>query len=298
MYAAIDLGTNSCRLLVGEVENGTLHIHHDRWEVVQLGRGVDATGRLDPERVEAVVALLADYARDCDRFGVEQVAAVATSAMRDAADADRFLARVHHDTGLSLEVISGDAEARLSFRAGLAGLPGPPPEEVVVIDFGGGSTEVIYGRTGRVATAVSLDVGSRRMLERFLSADPPTEAEWQAMMDHLHAALAPLPSPGDAAPLVGVGATVFHLSAMLFGGDGQRPFDTEELAPLTQRIRTTPMAARRNFIGLDPSRADVIVAGCGLVAAILDRFRRPIQPSPYSLRHGLLLDRFGPPTDR
>jgi len=297
MYAAIDLGTNSCRLLIGEVNDGRLHIHHDRWEVVQLGHGVDKTGRLDPERVEAVVALLADYARDCDRFHVEQVAAVATSAMRDAADRDAFLARVRRETQIPLELISGEVEARLSFRAAVAALA-TPPEEVIVVDFGGGSTEVILGRGNTVTEAVSLEVGSRRMLERFLTADPPTEAQWQAMMDHLHAALAPLPSPGDAAPLVGVGATVVHLSAMLFAGDGQHPFDSAALAPLTDRVRATPMAARRDFIGLDPSRADVIVAGCGLVTAFLDRFRRPIQPSPYSLRHGLLLDRFDPSTNR
>jgi len=292
MYAAIDLGTNSCRMLIGEVIDGRLCIHHDRWEVVQLGRGVDESGRLDPERADTVVALLADYARDCDRYHVAQVAAVATSAMRDAADRDAFLARVRRETQIPLELISGEAEARLSFRAAIAALA-TPPKEVIVVDFGGGSTEVILGRGNTVAGAVSLEVGSRRMLERFLAADPPTEAQWQAMMDHLHAALAPLPYPGDGAPLVGVGATVVHLSAMLFGGDGQRPFDSAQLAPLTDRVRTTPMAARRDFIGLDPSRADVIVAGCGLVAAILDHFHRPIQPSPYSLRHGLLLDRFG-----
>ncbi len=293
MYAAIDLGTNSCRLLIGEVVDGRLRSHHDRWEVVQLGRGVDETGRLDPERADAVVALLADYARDCDRHGVEQVAAVATSAMRDAADRDAFLTRVRRQTGIPLKLISGEVEARLSFRAAIAALA-TPPEEVVVVDFGGGSTEVILGRGGTVAKAVSLEVGSRRMLERFLVTDPPTEAEWRAMEDHLAAAVADLPPAGDGAPLVGIGATVTHLSAMLFGGDGQRPFDATQLAPLTHRVRITPMAARRDFIGLDPSRADVIVAGCGIVAAILDRFRRPILPSPYSLRHGLLLDRFGP----
>lgn len=294
MYAAIDLGTNSCRLLIGEVVDGRLRIRHDRWEVVQLGRGVDETGRLDPERADAVVALLVDYARDCDRHGVQQVAAVATSAMRDAADADAFLLRVRRETGLPLEVITGETEARLSFRAAIAALA-TPPEEVVVVDFGGGSTEVILGRGGAVAETVSLEVGSRRMLERFLATDPPTEDQWRAMEDHLAAAVADLPPAGDAACLVGIGATVTHLSAMLFGGNGQTPFDATQLAPLTHRVRATPMATRRDFIGLDPSRADVIVAGCGVVAAILDRFHRPIQPSPYSLRHGLLLDRFAPP---
>ncbi len=295
MYAAIDLGTNSCRMLIGEVVAGRLHVCHDRWEVAQLGRGVDETGRLDPERVEVVVTLLAEYARDCDRLGVEAVAAVATSALRDAADADTFLERVRRETGIPLAVISGEEEARLSFRAGLAGLHGEVPEEVVVIDFGGGSTEVILGHHGTVVEAVSIDVGSRRMLERFLATDPPTEVEWRAMMDHIEVALTPLPAAGDGVPLVGVGATVVHLAAMLFGGDGLRPFDAAQLAPLTRRVRAMETSARRQLTGLDPSRADVIVAGCGLVAAILARYRRPIRPSPYSLRHGLLLDRFSGP---
>jgi len=293
MFAAIDLGTNSCRLLIGEISAGRPQVHHDRVEVVQLGRGVDATGRLDPERVDAVVALLADFARDCDRHAVQQVVAVATSALRDAADRDDFVGRVRREAHLELEVISGEEEARLSFRAALAALPSPPAE-MVVVDFGGGSTEVIHGRHNQVATAVSLKIGSRRMLERFLVTDPPTGDEWQRMENHLAAAVADLPRPGAAVPLVGLGATVTHLSAMLFGGDGQQPFDSADLAPLSQRLRTTPMAARRALLGFDARRADVIVAGCGLVAALLAHYCRPIQPSPYSLRHGLLLDRFGP----
>ena len=113
------------------------------------------------------------------------------------------------------------------------------------------------------------------------------------MMEHLRQALHGVRVPEEETPLIGIGGTVIHLSRLIHGGDGLRPFDAQDLAPVTERVRTTPMDGRRSFIGIDPRRADVIVAGCGLVAAVLDRFGRPIQPIAWGLRHGLFLDRFG-----
>jgi exopolyphosphatase/guanosine-5'-triphosphate,3'-diphosphate pyrophosphatase len=291
--AAIDLGTNSCRLLIADAAGGGLRVVHERVEVVGLGRGVDGHGRLRPDVVEAVVALLSDFARDCRTHGAEQVAAVGTSALRDAADRDAFIARVRGVAGILLEVITGEEEARLSFLAAARAL-GPAGEAgFVAIDFGGGSTEFIFGSGEAFDHTVSLDIGSRRMLERFLRSDPPTSAEWATMMEYLRDALRGLRVPDDATPLIGIGGTVIHLSRLIHGGDGLRSFDAADLAPVTERVRITPTEGRRSFIGIDPRRADVIVAGCGLLAAVLDRFGRPIRPIPWGLRHGLFLDRFG-----
>lgn len=292
-YAAIDLGTNSCRLLIAEPDGGGLRTIHERVEVVGLGRGVDGHGHLQASVVEAVVELLADFARDCHDHGAQAIAAVGTSALRDATDRQAFLDRVRAAAGFTLEVIDGHEEARLSFLAAARSVGSTASEGFMAVDFGGGSTEFISGRGERIDHATSLDIGSRRMLERFLRTDPPTVAEWREMRRFLERAVAAIPIPAQATPLIGIGGTVIHLSRMIHGGDGLAPFDATDLAPITERVRATPMAQRRSFIGLDPRRADVIVAGCGLVEAVLARLQRPITPSPWGLRHGLFLDRFG-----
>ena len=292
-YAAIDLGTNSCRLLIAEPRQEGLRVIHERIEVVGLGRGVDRHGHLRADVVAAVVALLVEFARTCHHHGTQAIAAVGTSALRDAVDRQDFLDRVQAATGFTMEVIDGHDEARLSFLAAALSVGATADDDLMAVDFGGGSTEFIHGRGNRIDHAVSLDIGSRRMLERFLHSDPPTLAEWHEMSRFLERAVRTIPLPHEATPLIGIGATVIHLSRMIHGGDGLAPFDAADLAPVSERVRTTPMAERRGLIGLDPRRADVIVAGCGLVEAVLSRFQRPITPTPWGLRHGLFLDRFG-----
>jgi len=292
-HAAIDLGTNSCRLLIAEPDGDGLQIVYDRVEVVGLGRGVDEHGHLQAGVVEAVIELLVDFARNCRDHGVLAIAAVGTSALRDAVDRQAFLDRVQVAAGFSMTVIDGREEARLSFLAAARSVDAKATDELMAVDFGGGSTEFIHGRGDRVDHALSLDIGSRRMLERFLGTDPPTLAEWHEMRRFLDRSVLAVPVPPEPTPLIGIGGTVIHLSRLIHAGDGLGPFDASDLAPITERVRTTPMARRRSFIGLDPRRADVIVAGCGLVEAVLARFQRPIIPTAWGLRHGLFLDRFG-----
>jgi len=291
-YAAIDLGTNSCRLLIAEPDGEGLRVVHERVEVVGLGRGVDEHGHLQASVVDAVVTLLVDFAHACGRHGVQAIAAVGTSALRDAVDREDFLDRVRAAAGFTMEVIDGHEEARLSFLAAALSVGATATDELVAVDFGGGSTEFIHGRGDRINHAISLDIGSRRMLERFLHSDPPTLAEWREMSRFLEQEVQVVPIPPRTTPLIGIGGTVIHLSRMIHGGDHLAPFDATDLAPISERVRTTPMAERRSFIGLDPRRADVIVAGCGLVEAVLARFQRPITPTSWGLRHGLFVDRF------
>jgi exopolyphosphatase/guanosine-5'-triphosphate,3'-diphosphate pyrophosphatase len=292
-FAAIDLGTNSCRLLIAEPDGNGLRIVHDWVEVVGLGRGVDAHGHLQAGVVATVVEVLVDFAARCRLYGVQTIAAVGTSALRDAVDRQVFLDRVRAAAGFSMAVIDGHEEARLSFLAAARSVGAMATGGFVAVDFGGGSTEFIYGQGERIDHALSLDIGSRRMLERFLRSDPPTGVEWLEMCRHLDQAVQAVPVPPTATSVIGIGGTVIHLSRLIHGGDGLERFDAADLAPISERVRTTPMAQRRSFIGLDPRRADVIVAGCGLVAAVLSRFQRPIIPTPWGLRHGLFLDRFG-----
>jgi exopolyphosphatase / guanosine-5'-triphosphate,3'-diphosphate pyrophosphatase len=179
---AVDCGTNSIRLLVADIEpsTGALTDVLRRMEVVRLGHGVDRTGRIDPEAMRRTLAMAAEYAGQCSELGAEQVRFVATSASRDASNADEFVTGVREafaHYGIAPEVVSGDEEAALSFRGATgdlqaAGIPGP----YLVVDIGGGSTELVRG-LDTVESARSVDVGCVRLTERHLRSDPPTGAE-------------------------------------------------------------------------------------------------------------------------
>src|SRR3954454_16313319 len=176
--AAIDCGTNSIRLLVAELthrHDGTVDLRdlHREMRIVRLGQGVDATGRLAPEALERTRAALADYTISARRKGVERIRMVATSATRDASNRDEFFAMTREVLGVEAEVISGDEEARLSFT-GAVGEQDPDDGPFLVVDIGGGSTELVLGSEDGVEAAKSVDIGCVRITERCLLSDPPT----------------------------------------------------------------------------------------------------------------------------
>ncbi|MHB8682066.1 MAG: Ppx/GppA phosphatase family protein, partial [Acidimicrobiales bacterium] len=179
--AALDCGTNSTRLLAVDGD-GTVLAREMR--ITRLGEGVDETGRLSPAAIDRTIGVLAAYRAQMDDLGVERGRLVATSAARDAANATVFLRAAAEATGLEPEILSGDDEGRLSFAGATANLPAglPSDEPVLVVDIGGGSTELVVGRpdapTG--SRAMSLDVGCVRISERFLAGDPPTAPELDA----------------------------------------------------------------------------------------------------------------------
>jgi exopolyphosphatase / guanosine-5'-triphosphate,3'-diphosphate pyrophosphatase len=292
--AAIDIGTNTALLLIAELRGGALVPLLERAEITRLGRGVDATRALDGEAVEQTLACLADYAAEIARAGVERTGAVGTSAMRDARGGEGFRARAAALLGVEPRVISGEEEAELTFAGALAGigLAGP----VIAFDLGGGSTEIIRGTAGAsdaVERAVSLDVGSVRLTERHIHADPPGADEIEAVRRDARAALgslgtsawgfamgAPPPNPraegSGETPLVGVAGTVTTLAAYALG---VAPYDAARvhgarlpaaaMINAVARLAQMPLAARRAVPAIDPRRADVIIAGGILVEEIL-----------------------------
>ncbi|WP_437679488.1 Ppx/GppA phosphatase family protein [Sorangium sp. So ce131] len=277
--AAIDIGTNSVLLLVAERRGGELVALVDRATITRLGQGVDAARALAPEAVERTLACLARYGEELRALGVERVDAVGTSAMRDAAGGEAFIARARELIGVAPRVISGPEEAELTFAGALTGLDLPTGAPRIVFDVGGGSTEIIVGTAaGAVEHAVSLDVGAVRLTERHVRADPPAEADLEAVRAASRAALAAVRAePLRAAPpLVGVAGTVTTLAALardVVPYDGARVHGARlsgaEIAALTSRLASLPLAARRQLPALDPARADVIVAGSALVEEIL-----------------------------
>ncbi|WP_238422648.1 Ppx/GppA phosphatase family protein [Gordonia sp. 'Campus'] len=263
VVGAVDCGTNSIRLLVAEPgEDGRLVDLHREMRVVRLGYGVDATGMFAAESIERTRLALADYVDTMESLGVEKVRMVATSATRDASNRDEFFAMTADllgcvATGAVAEVISGDEEARLSFRGAVGELDaaGAP---FVVTDLGGGSTEVVLGDAGGVTAAHSADIGCVRLTERALPSDPPTEAEIAAATEfareRLAEAFAAVPVE-SARTWVGVAGTMTTLAAL---GAGLPEYDSGRIH--LSRISLTDLErVCRDLIGM--TRADRAVLG-------------------------------------
>ncbi|MCS6899560.1 MAG: Ppx/GppA phosphatase family protein [Myxococcales bacterium] len=277
--ACIDIGTNSVLLLVAErAPGGEVRAVVERTAITRLGQGVDATGELAPEARERTLQCLAQYAAEAQNLGASRILAVGTSAMRDARGGTDFAREAAAVLGEAPRVISGDEEARLTFQGALSGLRLPLGPSLV-FDVGGGSTELIVGQVSReglvLERAISLDVGSVRLTERYLRSDPPDPGEIAALQAEVDRQLAAFP-PAPGASLVGVAGTVTTLAAMaqeVVPYDGARihglNLATAEVAQLARRLVLLPVEARRRLPGLEPKRADVIAAGALLVERLL-----------------------------
>jgi exopolyphosphatase/guanosine-5'-triphosphate,3'-diphosphate pyrophosphatase len=248
--AAVDLGTNSTRLLVADVADGALVELHREARITRLGESVDATRLLLPAAVARVHACLADYRATIEELGAERTLAVATSAVRDAANGTEFLAGVEFETRL----LSGDEEAELTFRG--VGAP-----DALVVDVGGGSTELV-GRGIRE----SLELGCVRLTERFLRSDPPAAAELATCAGAVRAAL---PPRVEAPRAIGVAGTFVSLAAL--AGE----LTPASVAAQVARLASLPLAERRLVPGLEPERAPVIVAGAVIVRELLEWLALP-----------------------
>ena len=279
--ATIDIGTNSVLLLVAEAEqggSGALRPVVERATVTRLGEGVDRNRRLLPEAAERTLACLTDYAGTLREQGVTRLDAVGTSAMRDAAGGQEFVARAAQILGIAPRVIDGQEEARLTFAGALSGLP--ITGGVMVFDIGGGSTEIVVGETGpdggKIAEAVSLDIGSVRLFERHVRSDPPSAAELARVEQDIALALTSAPQLAPGAALVGVAGTVTQLAALeleLTRYDAARVHGSElsrsAVERLAAKLAASTLAQRRVLPGMEPSRADVLVVGSAIARAVL-----------------------------
>lgn len=304
-FATIDVGTNSVLLLVADrTPEGRFEAVAERAEITRLGRGVDQSRRLSPEGMEATLSVITAYAQEARSLGAEGIAVSATSAARDAQNGREFLDAAQARAGVTVEIISGELEAQLSFSSAHMDFASEAAGPLLVIDIGGGSTEFIYGNSaGHVDFRHSFDVGSVRLTERFVRTDPLSAEERTRLSSFLKETFAALPPPPPAAELVGVAGTVTTLfavqnrvdpydSAIVHGGTLTRA----ELEKLVDRLCGLPLAERRALPGLQPKRADVIPAGAlilleALRALGLDRCR----VSDRGLRWGLMAHRFGAP---
>jgi exopolyphosphatase/guanosine-5'-triphosphate,3'-diphosphate pyrophosphatase len=276
--AAIDCGTNSVRLLIADVAAASKTDLSRRMEIVRLGEGVDRTGRLSDEAIERTRLALVGYAAEIAELGVTRVRMCATSASRDASNAADFRAMVRATLGVDPEVISGDAEARLSFIGAVHGLTAEAP--YLVVDIGGGSTEFVVG-TAEVDSAISVDIGCVRMTERHLHCDPPTGAEIAAAEADIAAAvdraLAAVPGR-EASTLVGLAGSVTTVTALALDLPGyvaerihHARISFDDVARVTKSLLAMTVAERLALPMMHPGRADVIGAGALVLRVIMER---------------------------
>lgn len=300
--AAIDVGTNTVRLLVADVDAAGLDRVDAALEVTRLGQGVDAARRLDPDAVARTVAVVVDFARRARDAGAERIRVAGTSALRDAADAAGFAERVRSSAGVTLEVISGEQEGRLAFQGATYGLREAPS---IVCDIGGGSTEFVRGTSGAEGVW-SAEVGSVRVRERYLRSDPPTRGEIAGARSVVAAELVRVERAvglvGDER-LIGVGGTVTALAALVLGlerYDRAAVHDSRltaaDVEAWTDRLCAMPVAEVRALPSMHPGRADVICAGALILSEVLRRWgSAEVLVRESDILDGLILDTAGPP---
>ena len=277
----VDLGTNSTRLLVADVEGDRVDEVIRRTAITRLGESVDERRRLLPLPVARVRNVLSDYRRELEQLGAERVLAVGTSAVRDAENGEAFLGEIEWSYGFATRLVSGEEEAELT-RRGVADGRGLV-NGTLVLDVGGGSTELITA-----GDRVSVDVGSVRMTERHLRSDPPAADELAAAARDVREALPEL-DPSDA---IGVAGTITTLAALELGGydrDRVHGYQLSRAAVEAQleRLASLPLAERRELPGLEPERAPVIVGGAIVVREVLERYGLDgLEASERDLLHG------------
>jgi exopolyphosphatase/guanosine-5'-triphosphate,3'-diphosphate pyrophosphatase len=282
--AAIDCGTNSVRLLVADVDRaaGRLSDVDRRLEIVRLGQGVDATGRLGAEPLARTFRVLRSFGQIIAAASASAVRMVATSATRDAVNAGEFVAGVRDILAIEPEVLSGEDEARLSFTGATAELTGDAAAPYLVTDIGGGSTEFVLGEPGRVTAAVSVNIGCVRMTERHLRHDPPGDDEIAAARADIDAALDVVAGkiPVSAArTLVGLAGSVTTVAALVLGLDSYQPdrihhsrVSAAAVREVAARLLAQTRAERERLAVMHPGRVDVIGGGALVLTRIMERF--------------------------
>lgn len=298
--AVVDLGTNSSRMLIADVDGGVLTEVDRRTQVTRLGDGVERSGTLSPEAVARVEAVLGEYAEAIRSAGAEATVGVLTSAVRDAANGEQFAARVRERYGIEAAVLPGLEEARLTFLGATADLPADG-RRTLVIDIGGGSTEVVVGRDGDVEAHASLQLGVVRHSERHLHSDPPEHEELEALADDVRATLDEgLPGAARAAVEAGIAVAGTPTSCAAIAQELE-PYDPArvegyslDLGVLEMQLALLaelPLERRRRIRGLHPDRAPTIVAGVAiLVEALRATGLQRITASEHDILHGAARD--------
>jgi exopolyphosphatase/guanosine-5'-triphosphate,3'-diphosphate pyrophosphatase len=301
-YAMIDVGTNSVKFHVGErAADGRWTTVVDRAEVTRLGEGLAATGgEFSPEAMERTAAAIAEMTAEAKRNGAATIAAVGTMGMRTARNSEAFIDDVARLAGVRIEVISGAEEGRLAYLA-VKSVLGLAAGSMVIFDTGGGSSQFTFGRGATVTEQFSVNVGAVRFTEKYGLGGLVSRVELQRAMDAMGADLARLDGTEAPDALVGMGGAVTNLTAVMLGLATYDPnavqgarLSRAEVERQIELYCSRPTETRREIVGLQPKRADVILAGACIVRTVMVKLRKDsLSVSDRGLRHGLLVDRFG-----
>ena len=300
-FAVIDVGTNSVKFVIGErAGDGEWRTVVDRAEVTRLGEGLDRTGDLNEDPIARTVDAVADMAEEAVREQVVATAAVGTAGLRMASNSKSFVESVSERTGIEVEIISGDEEARLAYVAVTSELQ-PGSGSLVLFDTGGGSSQFTFGHGEEVEERFSVDVGAVRFTERFGLDGAVSEATLREVLDAVAADLDRLDGRETPDVLVGIGGAVTNLAAVEHGLETYDPnvvrgtvLDRAEVDRQLELYRTRTADQRRELPGLQPKRGEVILAGACVVRTVLEKLGRDsLTVSDRGLRHGLLRERFG-----
>ncbi|MBR1919784.1 MAG: Ppx/GppA family phosphatase [Spirochaetales bacterium] len=299
--AIIDIGSNSIKFFVGELAaDKTIKTILDTNDIARLGEGLDATGIISPEAMERNVASVAQFAKKAEELGADQIVSVGTMALRKAGNSAEFVEKVKKACGVEVQIIPGEEEARLSYLAILSGLPLEKDADLVVFDTGGGSTEFIYGKGTEMVKRFSVNLGAVRITENYLKADPVSCDDVKAAIAQIDREFAEAGVEGRPAKLVGMGGTVTSMGAVkhkmvkydpavIQGSTLTRADIEEQIAEYSKRT----VEERKELPGLQPKRADVILAGACILKVITDRLGADgLTISDRGLRHGLAFDLF------
>jgi exopolyphosphatase/guanosine-5'-triphosphate,3'-diphosphate pyrophosphatase len=293
--ASIDIGTNTILLLIAEVGKKGFTPVFEQETIVRLGEGVQKNRILSQEAMERGLQTLAAYTEQCRKMGVQKVFAVGTSVFREAKNSEIFLKRAKEKLSLSIEIISGEEEAQLSFLAVTRDLD-DSEQSVLVVDVGGGSTEFILGKKDQITQWASLSMGSVRFTERFLKSDPVREEEWKELEKEVRKFLTEIPRPSQPISMVAVGGTATALASVeqgvnQFSYEKIHHFvlDREALKRQLDLYRCRTIEERKKIPGLSPARADVILAGGAILYQAMIELDCPsVLVSVHGVRYGLL----------
>lgn len=279
--AGFDIGSNTLLVLAAEVAgDGSLTAIADECRFGRLGQGLDASGALAPEAIERSLAILGEYRQRLEGLGIDRVGAVGTQALREASNAAAFLEPAAALIGAPIEVISGEREAELVFRATAAAFPKLAAGVLVIADVGGGSTEITVGRDGVLERAISIPIGAVRLTERHLAGDPPTAGETRALIAAIDEALAAVdeldvPKGISLVGTAGTATTFASVELRLARYDGSRVqgvrLSPAQLDRHLARFLELTVAEKRKLVGLEPERADVIAGGAAIYTRLVHR---------------------------
>jgi exopolyphosphatase / guanosine-5'-triphosphate,3'-diphosphate pyrophosphatase len=300
--AVIDVGSNSTRMLVADVLDGQAEEIDRRTRVTRLARGVDLTGRLSNEAIEAVCDTVSEYVSCYEGLGAGPATVIATSAVRDAENGAAFMAELRERFALSPRILDGDEEAALTYRGATS--EKTPAEPTLVIDIGGGSTELVVGANGEVEFHASLQLGVVRHTERHLPSDPPSAAELEGLAGDVRRLLEgelSAEAGAEASRGIAVAGTPTSLAAIDLELD---PYDPERvhghriglgtIQRMLSRLAATPLEERASTPGLHPDRAPTIVAGTVILIEVMRAFGlEEIEVSERDILHGAALDAAG-----